>query len=388
MTGVQTCALPISNKDTTKTAIVAGSVAKATVTDKDGKAISGLTCTYQWYQDSYSTAKGAVNVKCAGTGNATAEYTVAGTDAGHKLVCVATATAGADGTLVSDATATITDTLASVNIGTTATVGAELTATLASTNTATAKDITATYQWYRGVTPISGATSAKYVVTSDDFGQAVTCQAVGTGSFSGTKLSNALSVGQGTYTASIKVNGDTALSANGSAALGDTLTAGTTPTTIPSGDVSYQWYQSSNETTGYTAITGATSATYAPTTVGNWYECVITTVTGKTTYYTTASATTKAVNLGKKITSVSLAEASGTYTPTLDPTTATAGYTWYLDNTAAENQLGTKTGTFAAEVGTTYTPNTLTAYIAGATGAGTAVTSFVEIGRASCRERV
>ncbi|MBQ1338612.1 MAG: hypothetical protein IIY32_09875, partial [Thermoguttaceae bacterium] len=66
-------------------------------------------------------------------------------------------------------------------------VGREITAAVSPSGA------TATYQWYRGETAISGATSASYVPTSDDVGYALTVTATGSGNYSGSVTATAAS---------------------------------------------------------------------------------------------------------------------------------------------------------------------------------------------------
>ena len=66
-------------------------------------------------------------------------------------------------------------------------VGQEITAAVSPSGA------TATYQWYRGETAISGATSASYVPTSDDVGYALTVTATGSGNYSGSVTATAAS---------------------------------------------------------------------------------------------------------------------------------------------------------------------------------------------------
>ncbi|MBQ2040070.1 MAG: hypothetical protein II486_11525, partial [Thermoguttaceae bacterium] len=72
----------------------------------------------------------------------------------------------------------------------------------------------AAYQWYRGTTAISGATSATYVPTADDVGSVLKVAATGTGSYSGSvtaTTANAVVKGLAAPTASIKSKTATAV---------------------------------------------------------------------------------------------------------------------------------------------------------------------------------
>jgi hypothetical protein len=51
------------------------------------------------------------------------------------------------------------------------------------------------YQWYRGLTPIEGATAAEYTITTDDWGQDLTCRVTAAaGALLGTATSNVIEV--------------------------------------------------------------------------------------------------------------------------------------------------------------------------------------------------
>lgn len=58
-------------------------------------------------------------------------------------------------------------------------------------------DATVTYQWYRGNTPISGATSSSYTLVDDDRGYTIKLVAKGTGPYRGTVTSNVSAVVKG-----------------------------------------------------------------------------------------------------------------------------------------------------------------------------------------------
>lgn len=87
---------------------------------------------------------------------------------------------------------------------------------------------------------------------------------------------------------------DKTVSTNGTAAL-------TVAATVSKGSLSYQWYTvSSKVSTGGTAISGATSATYnAPTSIDgtNYYYCVVTNTDNSATDIKTATATSNAVSV-------------------------------------------------------------------------------------------
>ena len=116
--------------------------------------------------------------------------------------------------------------------------------------TITPADATATYQWYRSETVITGATSNSYTVTTEDIGYTLRIIATGTDNYTGevSHTTNAVP------TPVIELTGITVN--NNSPEVGDTIIA-----TIMPADATaiYQWYRGEN------AITGATSSTYTVT---------------------------------------------------------------------------------------------------------------------------
>jgi len=140
-------------------------------------------CTLAWYVDSvsdatqlYTTAAATTKVTDPTVTFATLYYYADKSKAtlvGHKLICVATGNGSTyGGKLTSAATDTITDALATETYSITTPadikVGAKVTATFTTTNSSASP--TVTYQWYRGVDAISGATAASYTPTSADLG--------------------------------------------------------------------------------------------------------------------------------------------------------------------------------------------------------------------------
>jgi len=298
--------------------------------------------TYQWYLDSYTV--GGTNKVATGTSNSLS-ITPNAADVGHKLVLVVTGGTNYAGTIVSAATGTITQAIGTVTVNGTTTVGQKLTASLGTTGA------TATYQWFRGTTAISGATAATYTLTSADCGYQIICKATGTGNYTGTVESAATTVvAAAALTVAVT---DTDGNAPGA---GDTLKATTTPA-VAADDVTYQWYK------GGTAISGATSATYATasTDAGSTFKCIVTVKDSVSAAYTGSPATSADVTLPAKFTSVTLSKTSdvrvgNTLTATTDPadvaTAVTvankakgATYTWYADNTATVLQRYTLTTT-------------------------------------------
>jgi hypothetical protein len=147
-------------------------------------------------------------------------------------------------------------------------VGTELQASVAPTD---AKDVT--YQWYAGDTAISGATSAKYTVTTAEIGKTITVKATSQNEVASTATA---------AVSAVKVNGVTLKKYNADSTatdkfdadatnlnVGDQLKAkiDVTGATVDSA-VSFQWYRVNQNASGAdfaTAISGATSETYTVT---------------------------------------------------------------------------------------------------------------------------
>lgn len=130
-----------------------------------------ITFTYQW-------RKAGVNI----SGATSSSYTVVTGDVGALIDCVVTATnslgsASQDSNDVTPiALAAPSNTVAPVVSGDTS-VGSVLSST---TGTWTGYFITYSYQWYRGASEISGATSYTYTTVTADAGSNVTCKVTAT----------------------------------------------------------------------------------------------------------------------------------------------------------------------------------------------------------------
>ncbi|MBK9696024.1 MAG: peptidoglycan-binding protein [Propionibacteriaceae bacterium] len=200
--------------------------------------------SYQWYRGS-TAIKGATSttyvVQPADVGTAL-KVAVTGTKSGYVAVTrTSTATAQVPpAALTATPIPTITGT---------PTVAQTLTAGPGTWGPA---PVTLAYQWYRGTTAISNATTASYVVQPADAGTALRVAVTGTkpGYTTVTKSSTATAA-----VAKATLKGATPAIA-GTRKVGATLTAG--PGTWSPGEVtlSYQWYRAS------TAISGATKKTY------------------------------------------------------------------------------------------------------------------------------
>ena len=198
------------------------------------------------------------------------------------------------------------------------------------TGTWTASPTSYTYQWYRGASAISGATSSTYTLVTADIGDNITCQVVASnGNGAGTAAaSNSLGPITG-------VTNLTAPAVTGSTWVGQVLTTtnGTWQGTATLA-YTYQWQRNA------TNITGATASTYTLQTadIGDDVSCVVT----ATNSYANASEssnslgpittppavpvdTTAPVVSGGTIVGQILSSTTGTWTQT--PTGYT--YQWY-----------------------------------------------------------
>ncbi len=220
------------------------------------------------------------------------------------------------------------------------------------TTTVTPTGGTGTYTWYTnssasvsGGSVISGATASSYTPGAADVGKYIVVSIEGTGRYSGTQ--SAVTANK----VSAPVTGIT-LSTN-SPVIGTAVTT----TIAPAGaTVSYQWQSSDDGGATWTDISGATSASFTPTSVQAG-KIISVTATGSASYTGTAFAqTTGAVKTG--LASVTLSTSAPTVgtavVATIDPSAATASYQWYT-NTASTTTGGTA---IAGATGTSYTPVT------------------------------
>jgi hypothetical protein len=155
---------------------------------------------------------------------------------------------------------------------------------------------TVAYQWYRGTTPISGATGATYTVVQADLGKTVSVRATGTLTGYQPAVSSSVPLEGETGAALVALGPPTVV---GSPAVGSTLTAGPAewPETVRS---RYQWFRDG------VAISGATSASYrvqAADASRGLHVVETATVTGRDP----ATATSAPVRVARMAASVTLA---------------------------------------------------------------------------------
>ncbi len=122
--------------------------------------------TYQWYSDGNAIS-----------GETSAEYTVTYNDLGHEVSVEVTGINDFKGTLISVAVIPVAASANGiVSIEGDPVYGNDLTATVTELNPSYAEYA---MQWYRGDTPIGGATKEKYTVAKEDIGQQITVRITG-----------------------------------------------------------------------------------------------------------------------------------------------------------------------------------------------------------------
>ena len=126
--------------------------------------------SWQWYRGSTAISGATANT-----------YAITSDDWGNTLFCRATAYGGRE--VDSPNTGIIKIAITGVTLSGTAQEGSTLTATVSPSGA------TVSYQWYRGSTAISGATSSTYTCVNADGGYKLHCTVTGTGNYSGSATS-------------------------------------------------------------------------------------------------------------------------------------------------------------------------------------------------------
>ncbi|MFO6424100.1 choice-of-anchor U domain-containing protein [Motilimonas sp. KMU-193] len=220
--------------------------ANNTLADADGLG----TLSYQW-------KRGGSNI----SGATSSTYTLTQDDVGQAITVTVSYTDG--GSTLESKTSNATAAVANVNDAPTGSVTISGTATQGETLTAnnTLADAdglgTLSYQWKRGGSDVSGATSSSYTLTQDDVGETITVTVSYTdgGSTAESKTSDATAVVTDTNDAPTGT-----VTISGTATQGQTLTANNTLADADGlGALSYQWKR------GGANISGATSSTYTLT---------------------------------------------------------------------------------------------------------------------------
>lgn len=140
------------------------------------------------------------------------------------------------------------------------------------------------YQWYRGATAITGATSSTYVLVSGDAGQSITCRVTATNaSGSTTVASNAITVAGGAPANTVAPS----ITTDGTPQVSETITCD--PGTWTGGPTfTFQWQR------GGVNITGATSASrvIAQADKTQSLQCIVTGTNGSGSVTATSNAIT------------------------------------------------------------------------------------------------
>ena len=283
-----------------------------TLTARPGTWTTGTTIAYQWLRNGLPIS-GATNstYKLSATDATTAiSVRVSGTKAGYTAVTKTSATTLKVATV---GTLKVTGTYA---------VGETLTA---STGTWT-NSTSFAHQWLRDGSPISGATTNAYKLTSSDNGKVVTVQVTGSKSGYPTVVR--------TSAASVKAVTAAIPKISGTLAVGQKLTV-TTGTWTSGTTLAYQWLRNGK------SISGATKSTYTLVSydAGTAISVKITgTQSGFATISKTSSATSKAqiaprpTVSGSMVVGTTLTAKPGTWT-----TGATLSYRWLRDGAAITN---------------------------------------------------
>ena len=290
----------------------------------------GATVNYQWYRDG-EEIEGATS----------RTYRPVLADVGYKLKIVATGTESYTGSVEHTLTNAVPKvTLTDVTIDNNSPqVGDEITATLEPGGA----NETATYQWYRGTTAITGAVENTYTPVLADVGYTLWVSVTGNGKYTGDVSSLPTNLVKAELTG-ITVSTD-------SPKVGDAVTV----TLEPGGaDATYQWYRSTTSSDVTTLIDGAVSRTYTPglDDVGCFLKVV---VTGSGNYSGTESRTLTNTVPMVTLTGVTIDKNSpqvgDVITATLLPGGATANYQWYRGTTLITGAVGSSYEVTTADLG-------------------------------------
>lgn len=319
------CGSGSSSSSSTKTVSITTQPSSVTVavggTANFAVVASGSSLTYQWYQagTAISGATGAVLTLSA----------VTAADAGTYYV------------VVSSSSGSVTSNAVTLTIGTASSSGVTITGQPSSVTvplggTATflvvASGSSLAYQWYKGSTAISGATSAMLTLTSVTANDAGTYYAVVSGSSaSATSASATLTIGSSTSTSTSAIS-ITTQPASTTVTLGSTATF----TVVASGSsLTYQWYK------GGTILPLGTSATLTLSSVtaadaGTYYVVVSNTsgsVTSNSVTLSIGSTSSSAVSITTQPASTAVTVGSRA-TLSVVASGSSLSYQWYKGGTA------------------------------------------------------
>ncbi|CAL2087606.1 PKD-like domain-containing protein [Tenacibaculum sp. 190524A05c] len=334
----------------------------ATPTDLSITAIGGVTgLTYQW-QSSSTSGSGFTDI----SGATSATYTPVTTSSGTTYYQVIVSDTGSGCNTV-----TSSESVVIINDDPTITTQPLTTQTVCVGATPTDLSVTAsggvsglTYQWQSsstsgsGFTDISGATSATYTPVTTSSGTTYYQVVISdTGSGCNT-ITSSESV--------VSINNDPAITAQPLTT--QTVCVGATPTDLSvtaSGGVTgltYQWQSSSTSGSGFTDISGATSATYTPVTTssGTIYYKVVISDTGSGCNDITSSESVVIVNDDPTITVQPIATQTICIgaTPTDLSVTANGGVTGLTYQWQSSSTSGSGFTDISGATSTTYTPVT------------------------------
>ncbi|WP_182920302.1 hypothetical protein [Nocardioides cavernaquae] len=238
-------------------AVAAGTVANSAAPVITGDAVVGSTLSVTdgtWSPATVTVTRRWLADGVAISGATASTYTLTAAEVGKKITVEATAarTGWTSGVAISEETAAVApaplhNTVAPAISGSAA-VGSSLTS---DTGTWTETGLSFTRQWFRGTTPIDGATAASYAVTSADLGEPITVKVTASkpGHVTETVASApTAAVEPGAMTVSVTVSG--------TVKVGKTVTANATVSQADAA-LAYQWLS------GGVAISGATAKTYA-----------------------------------------------------------------------------------------------------------------------------
>lgn len=245
------------------------------------------TYTYQWQ-------RGTNNI--SGATNST--YVVQSADLGSTLRCVVTAT-NIVGTASATSSNTAVVTQPPVNTAIPTISGSALVGFTVTSSTGTwtgTAPISYTYQWQKGTTNISGATSSSYVIQAGDAGSTLRCVVTATNSAGSATATSANTAVVTTATAPANtslpvIGGDIFNIPSNVVEVGFSIKVSTgTWTGNPTPTYTYQWQK------GTTNISGATSSSYTIQSgdAGSTLRCIVT-ATNSVGSATATSASTTAV---------------------------------------------------------------------------------------------
>ena len=272
------------------------------------KASGAGTLSYQWYSNKTNSNTGGTAIDKA----TSSTYTISSTTSamsGTYYYCIITQKYGSP----NQGTATVTTTPALLTVGTTVSVSnpssvstiagkAQVSFSVKASGSGTFK-----YQWYKntsnsntGGTLITGATNATYTISAGNVTTSLNntyyyCVVTQTyGSSTKTAISS---------TAQLTVKASVTISTQPTAqSVYESKSASFTVAVNGEGTITYQWYSNStNSTSGGSAISGATNATYTISSAtsslnGKYYYCIITQKYGSPNQ-ATATVTTTPVKL-------------------------------------------------------------------------------------------